>query len=393
MFKKIGILLYLQIKLTIRKLPVILVGTLIFSATVAFLLFGFLSAEKNRGASTLSRSTIGIINESSDSELDFILSYLGSMNGLSQLCQLENVSEEEGLLMLRDGRLDAVIYLPDGIINSILDGSNIPAKIILNNAGVNSSSALVQALVDAAAADLSHVQAGIYTIGHLADSVELSVDDSIAINQQINKDYIQLFLTRGKLFAKRDVRSTGSLTLVQYYLCSGFVLILLFSGISCASLLISPDSGMKHVLSRQRGVLGSYAFLQNLSVSLLYLVVAVTAFYFYGSKFSLAALFVIIFTSFSMNTFLYRICQNQTIAMLLICGLSVGMQFLAGGFIPSVFLPKTFSAIGSMLPAGCLFQAIQDMMQGTRSVFLLLCLGYAVLFNLLSGLFDCRFTQ
>lgn len=393
MFKRIGILFYLQIKHTIRKLPVILVGTLIFSVTVAFLLFGFLSAEKNRGVTTLSRSTIGIINESSDSKLDFILSYLGSMNGLSQLCRLENVSENEGLRMLRDGRLDAVIYLPDGIINSILDGSNIPARIILNNAGVNSSSALVQALVDAAAADLSHVQAGIYAIGHLADSVGLPVDDSNAINRQINKDYIQFFLNRGKLFAQRDVRSTGSLTLIQYYLCSGFVLILLFSGISCASLLLSPDAGMKHVLSRHRGVLGSYAFLQNLSVSLLYLVIAVAAFYLYGSEFSPATLFVVIFTSFSMSTFLYRICQNQAIAMLLICGCSVGMQFLAGGFIPSVFLPRTLSTIGSMLPAGCLFQAIQDMMQGISPGSLLLCLGYAVLFNLFSGLFDCRHTR
>lgn len=393
MFKKIGILLYLHIKLTMKKLPAILIGTLIFSAAIAFLLFGFLSVEKNRGASSLSRSTIGVIYDSSDSELNFILSYLSSMSGIGQFCQLQNTNEEDGLRMLREGSLDAVIYLPDGIVRSIMEGSNIPARIILNNAGVNSSSSLVHTFVDTAAADLSNVQAGIYTIGYLADSAALPEEDRTAINQQINKKYIQFFLNRGKIFTRKDVRPTGSLSLTQYYLCSGIVLMLLFSGISCVSLLIPPDAGMKHALSRQPVILFSYAFLQTLAVSVLYWIIAMIAFSFYGSGFSIAALGVTIFASFSMNAFLYRICQNQTIAMLIICGCSVGMQFLAGGFIPSVFLPDALSALGSVLPAGLLFHTMQNMLLGIHSLSCFFCLAYAALFNLLSGLFDCKFTQ
>lgn len=392
MIRKLSVLLYLQLKLTLKQLPVILIGTVIFSGAAAFLLFGFLSAEQNRDTSSLSRSTVGIIYDASDSELSFIISALGSMKEISQLCRLQAVSEEGGLQQLREGELDAVVYLPDGLIASIMDGRNIPAKIVLRNSGVNSSSGLVRSFIDTAAHDLATAQAGIYTLGYAARLAGLSSDAQMQINQQINKDYFQFFMNRGKIFSKKTVSSTGNLTLIQYYVCSGFVLILLFSGISCAGLLSAPDTGLKRSLSRQPLLLWSYAFIQSLAVSLPYWIAAVLIFCRCGFSFSGVTLFLIIFTAVSMSALLYRLCRSRAAAMLIICGSSVGMLFLAGGFIPSVFLPDTVLTIGNILPAGCLFVAMQTMLSGASFVFPSFCVLYGIMFNFAAGLIDIKLT-
>lgn len=378
----------IQLKMTLKKIPLILLGTVVFGAVIGLLMFGMIKTEESRNASTLSRSTIAIVNETKDPQLNLILSYLGNMNGIRDICSLKNMAAPDALNALRKGEVSAVIYLPEDLIDSILDGRNLPARIVLNNVTTNTSSGIIQSFVDTAASDLATVQAVIYSIDSIVANMGITGNDAADINAGVNKTYMQLFLNRLKIFSTQHVRSTGSLTFQQYFIAAGIVLTLLLSGICCSSLLSPYSKGLNRIFSRKRGLALLVAPFQILCVSLPYLLMLCLAFGYLKLNFSIATLLLVIFTAFSTSAFFCRICGNQITAMLLIVIFSVVTMFLAGGFIPSVFLSRDLTQIGDLLPAGTFLKEIQNMILGTKSESTCLCLGYGICFTFLSSLWD-----
>lgn len=388
MFKQPFSLLLLQLKMTLKRFPLILLGSILFGTIIGLLMFGMIKTEESRNTSTLSRSTIAIVNETKDPQLNMILSYLSNLNGIKDICSLKNMKTKEALTALRSGKVSAVVYLPEDLVNSIMDGRNLPAKIVLNNVTTNTSSQIVQTFVDTAASDLATVQAVIYSIDAIVAQIGITGNDATHINESVNKSYIQLFMNRLKLFKTKHVRSTGSLTFQQYYVAAGIVLTLLLSGICCFSLLAPYSKGMNRILSRKPGLLLLVSPIQIFCTSLPYILIIYIICHFLKIEGDFFTLFLITFTAFSFSGLLYRICGNQTTAMLFIAIISVVSMFLAGGFIPSVFLSRSLTEIGELLPAGSILTAVQNMILGAKSQHTSLCLTYSVIFTAFSSIWD-----
>lgn len=388
MFKQLFSFFFLQLKMTLKRFPFILLGSILFGVIIGLLMFGMIKTEESRNASTLSRSTIAIVNETKDPQLNMLLTYLSNMNGIKDICSLKNMKAKDALESLRTGKISAIVYLPEDLVNSIMDGRNLPAKIVLNNVTTNTSSGIIQTFVDTAASDLATVQAVIYSIDEIVSTIGITGNEAYTINESVNKTYIQLFMNRLKLFKTKHLRSTGSLTLKQYYIAAGILLTLLLSGICCFSLLTPYSKGMYRILSRKNGLVMFIAPIQSFCVSVPYVFIIYIAFHYLKMNCSIITLLMVTFTSFSFSCFLYRICGNQTTAMLFIAIISVISMFLAGGFIPSVFLSRELTNIGEFLPAGTMLKEIQNMILGSKSEHAYLCLSYGILFTAFSSIWD-----
>lgn len=60
----------------------------------------------------------------------------------------------------------------------------------------------------------------------------------------------------------------------------------------------------------------------------------------------------------------FQLAGNGTAAVLLLFFLSVVMQYLSGGFLPSVFLPETVQIIGRFVPTAYLIKAAGSLYAG-----------------------------
>ena len=68
----------------------------------------------------------------------------------------------------------------------------------------------------------------------------------------LNEAYFSYALDRSVYFKTNTISATGSLTITEFYICSGIVLLLLLSGISCSDLLKRENSALSTSLKRRR---------------------------------------------------------------------------------------------------------------------------------------------
>lgn len=384
MSKKIILLFLLNTKSVIMKTPHIIAGTAIFAITAFLLCYGFMAYENDRSDSSFSRAEIGIISDDDNTYTDMAISYFSSMKGIKDIFNAEIMEQNEALMALKDNNIDAVLYLPNGFLTSVIDGTNIPAHILLNASGTNSESILIRTFVDAAAGDLATAQAGIYTVNYAASLAGINGADFNTINAEINYEFIKYFLNRTSLFNTDYTLSTGNLSVTEYYFCSALVLILTLSGITCVSLLKCPSKAVHTALKREgltNIILPSF---QVLSCTIIYTILITAILIFTKPDISISfilRLAAITLTSFSMNIFIYRLCRNETTGMILIFILAVIMLYMAGGFIPSAFLPKQIYRIGKFLPSGIMLNTIKS---GSINA----CIIYSAAFIALSGLLE-----
>lgn len=371
-------------------MPLIITGTLAFSITTALLCYGFMTLSGNEKEDTLSKSSVGVVIADDDAYTKMAVSYISSMKTIKNVCRIRIMNEDSAIKALKDAEIDALVYLPAEFISSVLNGINTPARIVLNNAGTNSQSALVRAIINAGVSDLATAQAGIYTVDNAVCILEASEEERTAINHEMNRIFLDKALNRGQLFTESSATATGDLNLPEFYFCSGCVLMILLSGISCAALLKPANLQLKRILRRSGIVHGTLPLMQALSCSIVLAIIftAIMVLSPYGfSVRGIICILVILLTSFSFAVCIYRICKNEATGMLVIFLSSILMLFAAGGFIPEAFLPDLLPEIGRLLPAGAMLSCARAFLLGGTDGFLS-CIIYSLLFLTACGFMD-----
>lgn len=280
---------------------------------------------------------------------------------LEATCSFEHTTKEQALSMLKDGSVYAVILIPDSFVENILNGTNTPATLLLPRRA-SLESILFLTLADSGASMLAAAQAGIYAM----DEALISCGRAESIpraEQALNELYLSYALNRDRLFANERLSSTGRLSLREHFLCSGIVLFLLLSGIGSYDYFHGESAGLKLLLRRQGIRLPALAAVKLAAVTLLYTAVLFPI----GSLCRLlpaSAFFPFLLLVFCTQLYLYAISLLSRHAGGYLIGstlLSILFLFLAGGFVPSVFLPEAVRALGDILP-GRLFLNLAEAM-------------------------------
>ena len=359
--------LRLELKRTIKSIPYFLAGAIVLvllAGTIAF------SASKMLyGSQVIGKIPVGVVLPEDDKLASMALSMVSSLDSVESLCEFQYVNEKEGTELLKKGAVFALLKVPEGMVQSIMNGINTPATVLFSkNAGLEA--AVFKELTSAGTSILSTSQAGIYA----ADEFLMRHGKEVSIGQaekELNQLFFKYALTRENYFKTQKVSASGDVPVTAFYGISAAVLVLLLLGIPAAPLLKRYSGTMEQKL----GLLGigrwKRTAVRTLSLMCLLLLASILPFVWCMAKgyilktLSSVLLWLLVCLSASGFTlFLYELSGSTTAGILLVFLVSTVMLFMSGGFVPSVFLPKMLQEAGTVLPSAFLMDGIKAMVKG-----------------------------
>lgn len=366
-------LVYLQLewKKTIKSIPYFFAGAIVLAllaGTVAFSAGKLLYGEQ-----AVQTIQVGVVLPGEDSLAKLAMRMIRSMDSVDSLCEFTYLDEEEGIRQLKSGEIFALMKLPEGLVEGIMNGTNLPVTVVFpSHSGLEAS--VFRELTEAGSSLLGTSQAGIYAADEylLTYGMEVSIPKA---EEDLNRIFLSYALSREVYFRKDMVSAAGDVGIPAYFAISAAVMVLLFLGIPAAPLLRPEPAALRQKLV----LLGVGQGRQTAArlLSLWFLLAAVTAVpvFFCAIQGYLAVslpelalwLFVCLAASGWILLF-YELCRNTAAAILFLFTTTSVMLFLSGGIIPSVFLPEAVQSVGKWMPSAFLTDAIRFMVIGVDAV-------------------------
>ncbi len=372
--------LSLELKKTIKSVPYFFAGAIVlalFTGTIAF------SAGKLLyGESSVRTIEVGVVMPGEDVLANKAMKMIESLDSVGSLCHFTYLEEEEGLHRLKNGEIFALMKLPEGLVEGIMDGTNLPVTVVFSeHSGLEA--AVFRELTEAGSSILDTSQAGIYAADAYLYAQGAGAMVPLA-EEELNRLFLSYALSRSVYFRQETVSAVQDVGTAVYFAISSAVMLLLFLGIPAAPLCrpLSPVLRQKLTLLgigrwKQTAVrllcLGSLLLL----VSLLPCLWCVSRGYVERSIGNAAMWILICMTAAAWIQMFYELCRNTAAAILFLFTTTAVMIFISGGLLPSVFLPEAVSRIGAWTPAAFLMDGIRFMVTGSGQVMgnLLLTLG------------------
>lgn len=362
-------LIYLQLELkrAFKSIPYFLAG-----AIVLVLLAGAIAFSASKvlyGSKALGKIQVGIIMPEDDKLAEMAVSMVSSLDSVGSLCEFIYVPQEEGRSLLNKGEIFALIEIPQGVLQGIMNGSNIPITItFLERAGLEAS--VFKELTEAGMSILGTSQAGIYS----ADEY-FQIHGMTSMIPQVEKDLNAIFmkyaLSRSAYFKTEPVSASGDVSVPVFYGISASVLVLLLLGIPAAPIVTPYGKAMEQKLSMIGIGRGKRTVARTLALSVPLLLASALPFFWclYKGYFSIGVgsilmWLLICLASAGWILLLYELCAGTISGILLLFFSTAVMLFISGGIIPSVFLPEFVTGISGFMPSSFLMDGIKWMIKG-----------------------------
>lgn len=319
---------------------------------------------------------IGLCVEGSDMMSDYVKNYVQQMESTEDLVEFQEMERGEIEKALREGELTACILIPERTAQSVMDGTNIPIQVFMG-AGVDNAERYLQRrllalLTECGAAMIDVPQAETLLL------YEMQVTDPQELGMTLDLFHFGLVMDRENWFEKEMLSAFGSAGLKEYYLAAGLTLVLLFWGLGSGSFFREQEKNLPLLLERhgiplffQQGVRQALFWaLYLIPVLLLFGAVNVgrgkVPAMFCQADFDKMLIPVLLCSAVLALQcgFFFQLAPTAGGGILLngIWGL-VGF-FGAGGVMPAVFLPETFTDICGALPAGICMEVIRRVITG-----------------------------
>ena len=321
---------------------------------------------------------VGFCAEGGDMMSEYVREYVQQMEsteGLIEFCEMQSREIEAAL---REGELAAGIMIPERTAESIMDGTNIPIRVLLSG-GTDTperylQSELLLVLTECGAALIDVPQAETLLL------YELQAENPEELGTVLDLFHMGLVLERENWFEKETVSAFGSIDTETYYMAAGMTLLFLFWGLGSGSFFREQEKNLPLLLERQgiplffqqgvRQVL--FIGLYLIPVPILYLAANAGG---AGMAVSPAAA-----------------DPGKTAVALVLCGAMLAMQcgfffqlapttgsgiflngiwgligfFGAGGVLPTVFLPRNLAGVCSAFPAGICMEFFRQIISEKR---------------------------
>ena len=262
--------LRLELKRACKKLPHIFAGAivlLLLAGTIALL-----SARMLYGETSAGRITVGGVLPEGGAVAKKALAMVSSLESVKSICDFEYMNKEECLDKLNAGKLYAVMEVPEGFVQDIMNGTNTPVKILLPR-GTGLESRIFKELTDAGASTLGAGQAGIYAGDELLYLYGMA-DSVSGLEADLNRIYMGYSLPRMDYFKNVRVSATGDVDTIHFYGISTAVLFLLLSAIPVSAYLASGSASMKGQLALIGVGKGTLIAARMLGLGMLFMAVA-----------------------------------------------------------------------------------------------------------------------
>ena len=354
--------LKLELKRAYKRLPHLYAG-----AIMLLLLAGVIALLAGRmlyGGQVVGKVAVGASVPEEDVLAKQVMKMVSSLESVNSICDFQYMDRESCLERLDRGEFYAVLDVPEGFVQDVMNGVNTPVKVWLtDHAGVEGK--LFQELTDAGAVILSAGQAGIYAGNELY--YMLGLEDAIGeLEWELNRRYMDYSLSRTVYFRHRKVQATGDVSVPEFYGASMYVLFLFLSAIPVSGYLLPMKTVTVQKL-KMRGIgigcqtgvrIGAMGLLMAAATGPV-LIFLIAGEHVKAGPILGAAWLMTCVTAASVVVFLYQAAGSLLGGIMLLFLVITGQHFLAGGFLPSVFLPATIRKAGPWLPSGILMDVVK----------------------------------
>ena len=297
---------------------------------------------------------------------------VSSLESVSSLCEFVYLDEEEGRRQMEKGAIYALMLIPDQLLEGIMNGTNDPVTIVFpEQAGLEAS--IFRELTDAGTEILKTAQAAVYSTDELLGDMGRTGQIPQA-ESDLNQMYLKYALSRSVYFKTEQVSASGDVTTEVFYGISCAVLAVLLLGIPASGFLrpFSPVVEKKLYLSgfsrpmRLWARTAALAFLFALATAAPFFVCLVKGF-FQSGLFSIPVWLLVCVCASGWVILIYEVGRSTLAGVSILFLSTIVMMFMAGGLIPSVFLPEAVAGAGKFTPVFFLMEAVKWMVSEDMS--------------------------
>lgn len=374
----------MEINKMMRMLPRMLLQAILLMGIIGMIAFcGVKSMDKEPLAVKVD---IAVVMQENNAMTRMAVGFVEGMESVSQFCTFRQVSEEEGFVLLQEGKVAAVLVLPEQLVEGILNGQNPSVQIYFaKEAGLEAM--LFKEFTDAGVGLLNVAQAEIYGVCDTAAAYGFT-DKLSVMEAEIDSYNLAFALDRLALYETEQLSVTGQMSVLQYFAASAVVLLLLLFGMALYPMMQPEPLAFRKQLNRQGVGFVWQDFVQWLCGFLSTGLVAVllgpavcivsalqkhlgqkTAVPWAGAIAgqrieTIAMLLLGIMTISTLVFCIYSIAGNRISGILLLFVISLAMVYLSGGFVPSMLLSEKMQKIGDKLPTAYLIRAAGGIFTG-----------------------------
>lgn len=349
----------LECKKYIKLIPFILLESVIFG--LLLLVFGAYASRSLYGEKSIGVIRIGIVSEEESSLSEMLVNFVSSMESTENSCQFVIMEREQAYEALDDGSIYAAVILPEGMVEGILNGTNLPATVVFGSTYSKVETAVFKELAGAGERLLATAQAGIYAADALC--LQLGQPDKIQEAEEIlNTSYLRYALRRAEVFDLQEVVATGGMDIKGYYTVSLLLVFLSFAGISMGRYAnVRAEDFQRLLCVRGIGMMRQY-FCEGLAFAgifgMLSMVIALPLFQWYliqkGERvLGLSGMLLLFLLFLVMGIFIRMVMEiagNSPGGLGVAFLITLSLMAASGLFLPSAFLPVWMERIGRYLP-------------------------------------------
>lgn len=350
------ILFQLEIKRFMKMIPLILAETLLFAIIMSGV--GIYAAKAVYSDKAIGEIKIGIAAQGRDSLTKMLIKFVQSMDSMKDTVSMELMTEEEARARMETGEIYGAVVIPEGMVDSILSGENIPASILLDRSFSQAETDVFAQLASAGAKLLTTAQAGIYAADALC--MESGMENRIQQTEDyLNAAYLEYALGRASVFRKEEVDAVNGTGLIDYYGISMVLAFLSLAGLSLGK-CIQDRVGEREKMLSARGIspeeqylveAGAFSAVLSLLGMMVSLPVYLFMIHYLDSAFKAAVTWSVLVLIWAvLGSFLRMLIQitGSSAGGTGVCFVCImaGMT-VSGIFLPSAFLPVWMERIGN----------------------------------------------
>ncbi len=403
-----GKYLWLQIKRAWKVFPAMLLTTLILAGGLGAAL-GMI-VKINLQEEQKQKVRIGIVGDAKESYLGIGIDALQQLDSSRFTVIFEEITRNEAETALKQGELSAYVLIPEGFVESVVQGENLPITYVTADKMQGINGALMKELLECISTLITESQNGIYGMQQILTEEE-KTKDFWKNTDELNLKYIKTLLNREDIYEMQLLGYFGQLSFVSYYACGMLVLFLLLWGMNGSHLFIKKDTALIRLLvsrniSIPEQIAAEYcALFLLMSASLLCVgAAAMTGMELAGMKlpewqgtffeekvFFFLKILPAVAAISALQFLLYELVSEIISGILLQFTAAMGLGYLSGCFYPIAFFPEKAWPVLQNLPAGKALQYIgRCLLKEPVGKEALLLAGYGVIFLFLAGIIRKR---
>ena len=331
------------------KKMLILLGLLVLLSAAAI----FFCVNETEGPA----ATLGIVDEDKTEHSALLATYFDENEVFTSYFNVIRGTREEMEELFEKGEVDIYVILHEGFTNKLVGLENTPVHTVVNSTD-KTKMVLLANLMNAYSDYITSVE---INCQGLADIMRAEGYDKATVrdrNVTISYDLLFTALGKDKLFKREYIERFEGISLVNYYVYSGIILLILYAGLFAGLKVLKEKLGQVGTRLRSAGIGGAryfgsslmafvivYGFIMAVSMVLVMSVgdlkIPPKAIVFILAAIVISCILFMAISAFIKSVSGYMILGNMLILFTTIAG---------GGIIPIMYLPEGCAMVARFTP-------------------------------------------